>query len=162
MLRQSFTLLRTARPSAMLLRTNVSQIRGKQSIVDSAKETLDNLNKKIGKAAAAGLESAEHVAHKTSDAASEVASKAQEHGANAEKSVKEAASDVASKAEEGRESFKDAASATANAANGFTNEHTDNVKNNFKGYSSLQDKGSKVESEQNRADDAVGPGPGPA
>lgn len=145
-----------------------------KSIIDSAKDTLSTLNKKTGEVLAGGMEKAEEAvpdvsvsealnkankktgevladgmekaekivpgtAKEAKDVAEDAKEKVQEYSSKANKKTGEVLADGLEKAEETKEHLE------AKAKVG---------KNSF-GYKDLQDKGKKVESEQNRPDDAV-------
>lgn len=99
----------------------------RSSVLDSAKELFLKANKKVGEAAALGLD-------KSSQKGSEDFSQAAK---NADKKTGETIA----------EGIHDTQASMPN--------HRAGVYKNTKGYESLPDKGKKVESEQNRADDAV-------
>ena len=97
------------------------------SVIDSAKQLFEKANKKVGEAAALGLDKST---------------------LNTGQNVTQAAKDVDKKAGETvAEGIHDAQASMPN--------QKARVYKNTKGYDSLADKGKKVESEQNRADDAV-------
>lgn len=111
------------------------------------KEALDATNKKVGKVLADGLETAEETVASGKETAEKVANKAGDKAEDTIASGKETAQKVANKAGEKAEDIANTALAVEQRAR---------VKENHQGYSSLQDKGSKVETEQQRPDDAVG------
>ncbi|CCE80402.1 Piso0_003518 [Millerozyma farinosa CBS 7064] len=105
------------------------------SVIDSAKEALKKANKKIGEAAAGGIE------------------KTQEMTPNAEK-VTEATKETAHKANKKTGEVLAEGLDKAEKLKPELNSEKRRVKENAKGYNDLQDKGSKAETEQNRPDDA--------
>lgn len=126
--------------------------------VDGVKQAASKVNHKTGEVLADGMEKVEEVANKAKHATEDVAHKAKHTSAE---DIKEAASDAASKVNkktgealsEGMdkaEQAKDKVKETAAQA-----EAKMKVEKNAAGYQNLQDKGRKVESEQNRPDDAV-------
>lgn len=106
------------------------------SVIDSAKEALKKANKKIGEVAAGGIE------------------KTQEMTPNAE-NVTEATKETAHKVN--KKTGEVLAEGLDKAEKMKPELHSEKrrVQENAKGYTDLQDKGSKTESEQNRPDDAV-------
>lgn len=118
--------------------------------VPNPKEALDITNKKVGKVLADGLETAESAAKTVSDNApepKEALDKANKKAGETIASGKEKAEELASKVGEKTEDVAETVLAAKERAR---------VEKNHEGYSSLADKGSKVELEQQRPDDAVG------
>lgn len=141
--------------------------------VDDVKYAAEKVNKKTGEVLADGLEAVGSAAEKAKHSAEEVTQKAKEGAEDvAEKAkntsaedLKDAAADAAHKVNkktgealsEGMdkaEDLKDAAKSKGQDAAAHV-EAKYKVEKNAAGYKDLQDKGRKVESEQNRPDDAV-------
>lgn len=123
---------------------------------ENMKEALKTVNKKTGEILADKMESAEETAGQVKSKASKMAGMAKEKTSEAKEKASEAkekagnlASEAKGKAEnvaaDVKEKAEDVDGAAAKAR----------VETNFAGYKDLQDKGAKVESEQNRPDDAV-------
>ncbi|KAH3661604.1 hypothetical protein OGAPHI_006452 [Ogataea philodendri] len=117
---------RTVKPVAL----GPIQQRAKGSVAENTKEVLNNINLKVGQTLASGLGKAEEAAQTASEATGKVS---------------EQVSEKASKAKD------DLSNLTKDAKDAANRE----VKENIKGYDSLQDKGSNVEREQQRPDDGV-------
>lgn len=107
-------------------------------VIDSAKDLLSKANKKTGEVLADGMEKAEEVTP-TAETVKSAADKAN-------KKTGEVLADGMEKAEGVAQEAKGAAKGVKEKAR---------VNLNHKGYDSLQDKGAKAESEQNRPDDGV-------
>ncbi|KAG7935811.1 hypothetical protein KL934_002370 [Ogataea polymorpha] len=136
--------VRTVRPANALM----IQHRYRGGVVDSTKEVLKDINLKVGKTLASGLDKAEDVAETVKDEVStvkdKVADKKDDLSQKASEKASQAKQDASQEAAELKETFQ------SNKEN-VKRE----VKENFKGYESLQDKGSKIEREQQRPDDGV-------
>lgn len=118
--------------------------------VPNPKEALDITNKTVGKVLADGLEGAEAAAKTVSQKVpdpKDALDKANKRAGETIAGGLDAAETAIGKAEEKTEEF-------TNSALGA--EQRARVEKNYAGYSSLEDKGSKVELEQQRPDDAVG------
>ncbi|KAG5420798.1 hypothetical protein I9W82_002679 [Candida metapsilosis] len=100
-------------------------------LADKAKSTADAVNKKTGKVLADGIETAQQAVKTGSSKGDDLAEKTKETVENASELSYEKKVEVEEK--EGREE----------------------VRENIKGYASLQDKGRKAPIEQNRPDDAM-------
>lgn len=103
----------------------ISTTPARYSIIGSAKDVLHKANKKIGEVAAEGIEKTQHA---TPHSVGDAAQKVN-------KKTGEVLAEGIEKTQQGKERLR--------------------VSQNAKGYDSLQDKGSKTETEQNRPDDAV-------
>ncbi|GMM38002.1 hypothetical protein DASC09_053270 [Saccharomycopsis crataegensis] len=108
-----------------------------KSISENIKHTADTINHKLGDIAINILDKAESAAQKTKKTMDSVSHKSGEQFGEAKDKLKHEA-DAKLKTSKNREESS-----------------TPEVKKNFKGYDSLADKGKKVESEQNRADDGL-------
>ncbi|PVH13964.1 uncharacterized protein CXQ87_002085 [Candidozyma duobushaemuli] len=151
MFRQLTYLSRTAAipRQTMASRAFTVSLASRKSVVDTAKDVLEKANKKTGEFLAGTIEQTEKVAptgeniksaagkvnQKTGDVLADGVEKAEAAAGKA----KEAASEAKERASDVNEEAQAKAKVNANTA----------------GYDNLQDKGSKVESEQNRPDDAV-------
>lgn len=102
------------------------------SVVGSAKDVLNKANKKIGEVTADGLEKAENVVHSSHPI---------------KKTAHEINMTTGKVLAEGMEK--------AERVIPTASSEKKRVKENIKGYKDLQDKGSKVESEQGRPEDGV-------
>lgn len=168
------SILRAARP-VHPARALTCSVAARKSIVDSAKEVLEKVNKKTGEALASTIETTENVAPTTENVkqaaetvnkktgeiladgiekAEEATSFAKDKASNITEDVKDKASDLKEdakiKAADLKEDAKDKAADLKDEA-----AAKKKVVENTAGYKNLQDKGSKIESEQNRPDDAV-------
>ncbi|KAG7739818.1 hypothetical protein KL932_003081 [Ogataea haglerorum] len=133
MYRTAFRTVRAVRPA----NAPVLQQRCRGGVVDSTKEVLKDINLKVGKTLASGLDKAEDVAETVKEEVSTVKDKA----GDKKNDLSQKASQEAAELKDTLQSNKD---------------HVQReVKENFKGYDSLQDKGSKIEREQQRPDDGV-------
>ncbi|KAG7872500.1 hypothetical protein KL938_005324 [Ogataea parapolymorpha] len=144
MYRTALRTVRTVRPANRLM----IQQRYRGGVVDSTKEVLKDINLKVGKTLASGLDKAEDVAETVKEEVSTVKDK-----------VADKKDDLSQKASEKASQAKQDASQEAAELKETLQSNKDNVKRevkeNFKGYDSLQDKGSKIEREQQRPDDGV-------
>ncbi len=180
MIRQIAFRQTTALKAGLLPATRyISTTPARYSIIGSAKDVLHKANKKIGEVAAEGIEKTQHATpHSVGDAAGKVNKKTGEVLAEGiEKtqkvtpdSVGDAAQKVNKKTGEVLAEGIDKAQKVTPSNVGAAAEKVDGelggkktlqteeqlrVSKNAKGYESLQDKGSKTETEQNRPDDAV-------
>lgn len=124
----------------------LSSTRANNSIMDTAKDMLDKANKKTGEVLASTIENTEKVAtnpEQMKEAATDAASTVNQKTGKVLADGIEKAEEAAGKAKEVTKEAKAEAEA----------KHK--VLKNTSGYEDLQDKGKKVESEQNRPDDAV-------
>ncbi|CAH2355903.1 hypothetical protein CLIB1423_38S00166 [[Candida] railenensis] len=156
-----------------------------KSIIDSAKDTLSTLNKKTGEVLAGGMEKAEEAVpdvsvsealnkanKKTGEVLADGMEKAEKIVPGSKKEAKDVAEDAKEKVQEYSEDAKEKVQEYSSKANKKTGEVLSDglekaedakerveakakVVKNSSGYKDLQDKGKKVESEQNRPDDAV-------
>ncbi|KAG7663957.1 uncharacterized protein J8A68_002518 [[Candida] subhashii] len=142
-----------------------------RSAAEGAKETADEAAGKAKGKAYEAKETIDNAAETTKGKAYETAESAKQKTRQATSWAQEELDPIRSKAEEISENIKNKASkATASIKStaseavkkaGQTieenepepNQYNQNVKQNYKGYDSLKDKGSKVEGEQNRPDD---------
>ena len=132
----------------------ISTTPARYSIIGSAKDVLHKANKKIGEVAAEGIEKTQHAPENVGDAAQKVNKKTGEVLAEGidktQKASPESVGDAAQKVNKKTgEVLADGIEKTEQT------EERLRVSKNAKGYDSLQDKGKKAESEQNRPDDAV-------
>lgn len=156
----------------------------RKSVVDTAKDVLEKANKKTGEFLAGTIESTEKVAptgeniknaaetvnKKTGDVLADGIEKTEKAASNVKElvdntdvnvDIKGAAEKVnkatGEKLSEGIHKAEGAAHQAKDAASNVKEEvHAKaKVEANTKGYQDLQDKGAKVETEQNRPDDAV-------
>ncbi|ODV97386.1 hypothetical protein PACTADRAFT_49107 [Pachysolen tannophilus NRRL Y-2460] len=149
--------------------TSAAVLRQKHTIVDSAKETLQNLNKKIGEVAASGIDQAQ----KTTNEASEKVHEATE-SSPAAKRMKEGTEEklhdlnikagqaaaagvdtVSKEAPKVKDTIKSTQSATDEISEHNLNAGKKHVQDNIAGYKDLKDKGIKSYSEQNRPEDLM-------
>ncbi|KAG7820029.1 hypothetical protein KL928_001466 [Ogataea angusta] len=144
MYRAALRTVRTVRPA----NTVTIQQRYRGGVVDSTKEVLKDINLKVGKTLASGLDKAEDVAEtvkeevstvkdKAADKKDDLSQKASEKAAQTKQDVSQEAAEMKDSLHSNKENVKR------------------EVKENFKGYDSLQDKGSNIEREQQRPDDGV-------
>ncbi|CUM49500.1 unnamed protein product [Debaryomyces tyrocola] len=159
----------------------ISTTPARYSIIGSAKEVLHKANKKIGEVAAEGIEKTQHAPDSVGNVAKKVNKKTGEVLAEGidktQKVTPHGVGDAAHKVNkktgevlaEGIDKTQKATPSNIGAeAEKVDGEMADGIKKkqqqaeeklrvskNTKGYDSLQDKGSKAESEQNRPDDAV-------
>ncbi|OBA21168.1 hypothetical protein METBIDRAFT_42198, partial [Metschnikowia bicuspidata var. bicuspidata NRRL YB-4993] len=143
------------------------------SVVDTAKDILHKANKKTGEVLANTIDTTEKVTpsgEQVKDAATNAASAANQKAGDVLADGIEKAEDISHKAKQTAtdanlgEKAKDAAQSAqqfSHKAKETTIDMKDHanakkkVLENARGYENLQDKGSKVETEQNRPDDAV-------
>lgn len=114
------------------------------SILETSKNVLNKANKKTGEFLASTMDTAEKVAEKTSETISPETIKQTSHKVN-----KNTGKVLAEGMDQVEKTFPN-----VNAANPHPH-HKKRVSDNTKGYHNLQDKGSKVESEQNRPEDGL-------
>lgn len=138
----------------------------RSSILGGVKETLQKVNKKTGEVLAEGMEKAEDKtphASSVGDAASKINKKTGEVLADGMQKVEDKApnvdsvGDAASKANKKTgevlaDGMEKAEKVVPTASKADAKKKVDE---NVKGYDNLQHKGSRVETEQNRPDDAV-------
>lgn len=125
--------------------------------VPNPKEALDITNKKVGEVLADGIETAESVtkdAPSAQEALNKAGNKAEEAKETLGKKAENAKETLGDKAEEAKETLGDKAEDVKDSA--VQAKERARVEANHAGYESLADKGSKVELEQQRPDDAVG------
>ncbi|CAG86338.2 DEHA2C13398p [Debaryomyces hansenii CBS767] len=133
----------------------ISTTPARYSIIGSAKDVLHKANKKIGEVAAEGIEKTQHATpHSVGDAAQKVNKKTGEVLAEGidktQKATPDSVGDAAQKVN--KKTGEVLAEGIEKTQQG---KERLRVSQNAKGYDSLQDKGSKTETEQNRPDDAV-------
>lgn len=163
----------------------ISTTPARYSIIGSAKDVLHKANKKIGEVAAEGIEKTQHATpHSVGDAAEKVNKKTGEVlaegiektqkvtpdsvGDAAQKVNKKTGEVLAEGIDKTQRATPDDVGEAVQKVNNKTGEalaegiektqhgkERIRVSQNAKGYDSLQDKGSKTETEQNRPDDAV-------
>jgi hypothetical protein len=137
----------------------------------SVKEAMHKANKKTGEVLAGGMEAVEEVIPSKGEAkahAREAANKAQAKGNELFEEGKDKAGEVKEQAQQKAGEVKDLAQQKAGEAKNKAEElkdkagnaashaeHKARVELNAAGYKDLQDKGKKIETEQNRPDDAV-------
>ncbi|CUM55490.1 uncharacterized protein AC631_03122 [Debaryomyces fabryi] len=150
-LRQTTTLRAGLVPATRYISTTPARY----SIIGSAKEVLHKANKKIGEVAAEGIDKTQKAApHSVGEAAEKINKKTGEVLAEGiDKTQKAAPGSVGEAAEKVNkktgEVLAEGIKKTEQAG------HKARVSQNAKGYESLQDKGRKAETEQNRPDDAL-------
>lgn len=143
MFRQITTISRVTVPrQAAASRAFSVSLANRKSVVDTAKDVLDKANKKTGEFLAGTIDKTENAVPTTEDVK------------NAAETANKKTGEVLS---EGIDKTEDAAHKTAGKAQGKVDElkAQKKVDANTQGYHNLQDKGAKVETEQNRPDDAV-------
>lgn len=129
------------------------------SVVQAAKDALLKANKKTGEILAGGMDAAEKATptgENIADTASKINKKTGEVLADGMEKVQQATPDVDSVGDAASKLNKKTGEVLADGMSKVEHvQHKQRVNENTKGYESLQDKGSKAESEQNRPDDAV-------
>lgn len=155
-LRNSNTLRATIRSNNVRL---LSSSATNYSVVQTAKDVLLKANKKTGEFLAGGMDAAEKAtpsASNVTDAASKINKKTGEVLADGMEKVQQATPEVDSVSDAASKLNKKTGEVLADGMQKVENvKHKRRVNQHHKGYESLQDKGSKTESEQNRPDDAV-------
>lgn len=133
----------------------ISTTPARYSIIGSAKEVLHKANKKIGEVAAEGIDKTQHVAEgSVGKAAHKVNKKTGEVLAEGiDKTQKAAPHNVGEAAEKVNKKTGEVLAEGIEKTQHLREKAR--VSQNAKGYDSLQDKGSKTETEQNRPDDAL-------
>lgn len=150
-----YSMFRSALTARSFARFPVQHTVRQYSVMDTAKEQLSKLNKKVGQAAAAGIDKTESATHKVEDSIHPAKETAKEQ-------VGEAAEKAKGAAAEGLDKTKTASSEAVDK----TKEAAENLKETSpkkhvrdkvqgEGYKNLQDKGRKAPIEQNRAEDEM-------
>lgn len=133
----------------------ISTTPARYSIIDSAKDALNKANKKIGEVAAEGIDKTQKATpDSVGDAAQKVNKKTGEVLAEGIDKTQKATPDSVGEAAQKVNKKTGEVLAEGIEKTQQTDEKL-RVSKNAKGYESLQDKGSKAETEQNRPDDAL-------
>lgn len=128
---------------------------------DNIKDAAETVNRKTGEVLADGIEKAEEAKDFAKDKAGDIANDAEGTAKDLKHKAKGKAAELKDQASDKAGELKDQAGELKDQAADKAGDLKDEahakkrVLENTSGYKDLQDKGSKIESEQNRPDDAV-------